>query len=79
MPPERGGIRSERGLLGFHFLLGAFALLICDTATGLASRLTGGLAFAATAVLCAFAEILGIQSLYTHDFIPPLNFIFSTL
>jgi hypothetical protein len=67
MPPERGGIRSEIGLLAFLFLLGAFALLISDTAAGLASGLTRGLAFAATAVLCAFAEILGLESLYTHD------------
>ena len=64
---QKGGIRSEKELLVFVFLLGVFTLLICDTAAGLASGLARGLAFAATAVLCAFAEILGIESLYTHD------------
>ena len=44
-------------------LLVVFALLVCDTAAGLASGLTRGLAFAATAVLCALAKILGVQSL----------------
>ena len=66
MPPKRR--HSERKeLLVFVFLFGVLTLLICDTAAGLASGLARGLAFAATAVLCAFAEILGIESLYTHD------------
>ena len=52
------------------FLLTALALLVCDTAAGLASGLAGGLAFAATAVLSAFAEILGIESLNVlHTFL----------
>ena len=45
----------------FVFLLVALALLICNAAAGLASRLARGLAFAATAVLCACAEILGLD------------------
>ena len=43
--------------------LGAFALLICDTAAGLASRLAGGLAFAAAAVLGAVAQVAGFDGL----------------
>ena len=42
-----------------------FALLICNAATGLASRLARCLAFAATAVFSAFAKIFSIQSLNT--------------
>jgi O-antigen ligase len=44
------------------FLL-AFALLVSNAAAGLASRLAGGLAFAASAVLCALAKVLGFDSL----------------
>ena len=43
-------------------LLCILALLICNSAAGLASRLAGSLAFAATAVLCALAKILGFDS-----------------
>ena len=39
-----------------------FALLVCDAAAGLARGLAGGLAFAASAVLCALAEIAGVQA-----------------
>ena len=39
------------------------ALLVSDTAAGLASRLARGLAFAATAVLCAFAKVASFNSL----------------
>jgi hypothetical protein len=49
----------EQKLLAF---LLAFALLICNTAAGLASRLAGGLALAASAVLCALAKVLGFNS-----------------
>ena len=38
-------------------LLSVLALLVSDTAAGLASGLARGLAFAAAAVLCAFAQI----------------------
>ena len=45
----------------FLFLFFVLALLICDTAAGLASRLARGLALAATAVLCAVAQVTGLQ------------------
>jgi hypothetical protein len=45
------------------FLLAAHALLVCDTAAGLASGLAGGLALAAATVLCALAKVLGFKSL----------------
>ena len=46
----------------------AFALLVCNTAAGLASGLAGSLALAATAILCALAKILGFNSLnMLHD------------
>ena len=51
---------SGYGLLGF---LLALALLVSNTAAGLASRLAGSLALAATAVLCAVAQITGLDSL----------------
>ncbi len=47
---ETGGISSEKLLL-------VFALLISNTAAGLAGRLTGSLALAATAILCALTQI----------------------
>jgi hypothetical protein len=37
------------------------ALLICDAAAGLASRLAGSLALAASAVLCAIAQITSLN------------------
>jgi hypothetical protein len=43
-------------LLALLFLF-VFALLISDAAAGLASGLAGSLAFAASAVLCAVAEV----------------------
>ena len=49
-------------------LLCVLALLICNTAAGLASRLAGSLALAASAVLCALAEVLGVQSLNMFHF-----------
>ena len=49
-----------------------FALLVSNSAAGLASRLAGSLALAASAVLCAVAQISGFQSLNMfHDEIPP--------
>ena len=42
--------------------LGAFALLVCDAAAGLACGLAGSLALTAAAVLCAVAQIAGVQS-----------------
>ena len=43
--------------------LGALALLVCDTAAGLAGRLAGSLAFAATAVLSAVTQVAGLNGL----------------
>ena len=49
--------------------LSALALLVCNTATGLAGRLTGSLAFAAATVLSAVAQIAGLDGLdMFHDF-----------
>ena len=42
---------------------GFFALLIGNAAAGLAGGLAGSLAFAAAAVLCAGAEITGLDGL----------------
>ena len=55
--------------------LSAFALLVCDTAAGLACGLAGSLAFAAAAVLCALAEVAGVQSFdmfHTVTFYPKI-------
>ena len=50
-------------------LCAVFTLLIRNTATGLASRLAGGLALAATAVLGAVAQVTGLDSLDVfHNF-----------
>ena len=50
-------------------LLSALALLVCNAAAGLASRLAGGLALAATTVLSAVAQIAGLNSLdMFHNF-----------
>ena len=44
-------------------LILVLALLVCDAAAGLASRLAGGLALAAAAVLGALAQIAGFDGL----------------
>ena len=60
-----GGI-SGLQLLAF---LGALALLVCDTAAGLAGRLAGSLALAAATVLSAVAQIAGLDGLdMVHNF-----------
>ena len=41
----------------------ALALLVSNAAAGLASRLAGGLAFAAAAVLSAVAQVAGFNGL----------------
>ena len=56
---------------GNPLLLLALALLVSDTAAGLASGLAGSLALAAATVLCALAEILGFQGLDHHSLNPP--------
>ena len=59
-------------LLAFLLSLGVLALLVCNTAAGLASRLAGGLAFAAAAALCALNEITGTNGLDVfHNSNPP--------
>jgi hypothetical protein len=45
----------------FNFLFLILALLICNAARGLASRLARGLALAATAVLNGFCNIFGFN------------------
>jgi cytochrome c oxidase assembly protein Cox11 len=44
-----------------QLFLGVFALLVSNTAGSLASRLAGGLAFAAAAVLYALCEVTGFK------------------
>ena len=53
MPPEGGNL----------LLALALALLVSNAAAGFASRLAGSLALAASAVLCALAKILSLDSL----------------
>ena len=68
MPPDRRHF-SERKLF-----LCVLALLVSDTAAGLASRLARGLAFAATAVLCAFTKVTSFDGLdMFHNRKPPSN------
>ncbi len=63
--------------------LGALALLVCNTTAGLASGLAGGLALAATAILCTLTQITGLDGLnmlhkFTfHFFIFPVYCIIS--
>ena len=67
-------------------LLCVLALLICNTAAGLASRLAGSLALAASALFCALAKVTGLDSLDMlhnstskkssykfYHFIPPMS------
>ena len=71
MPPEQATFSI---LQLFAFLL-AFALLICNTAAGLASGLAGSLALAASAVLNGSLEITGIDSTNSlHCKIPPFRY-----
>ena len=44
----------------FLFIL-VLALLVCNAAAGFTSRLAGGLAFAAAAFFCTFAQIAGLN------------------
>ena len=55
-------------LLALLALLGALALLVSDAAAGLASRLAGSLALAAATLLCALAQVAGLNGLdMLHD------------
>ena len=55
----------------FHktlFLVLALALLVGNAAAGLASRLAGSLALAAATLLCALAQVAGLNGLdMLHD------------
>ena len=63
MPPDSAAFLQER-LLAFRVL----ALLVSNAAAGLASRLAGSLAFAATAVLCAVAKVARLDGFdMLHD------------
>ncbi len=60
-----GNLRIKAAAIcgGFYQLLALlFASLVSNTARGLASRLAGGLALAASAVLNGSAEVTGIDS-----------------
>jgi len=57
MPPGSAAFHS------LQLLLGALALLICNTAAGLAGRLARSLAFAATAILRTVTQIAGLDGL----------------
>ena len=64
MPPVNAAFCYVQ-LLAFF---GAFALLICNAAAGLASRLAGSLALAAAAILRTFTQIAGLNRLDVfHD------------
>ena len=59
------------GKVGLLLLSALFASLVCNAAGGLASRLAGGLALAAAAVLSGSAEVARIDGLNSlHDHIP---------
>ena len=75
MPPL-GGIFIQSKLLALLALLGALALLVRDTAAGLASRLTGSLALTAATLLGTLAQVAGLNGLdMLHDGIPPLKIL----
>ena len=80
MPPYTAAFLTR---LSADFLLAflILALLISYAAAGLASRLARGLAFAASAVLCALAKVLCIKCLNTlHKIYPPINIdLYNTL
>ena len=71
---QRAALLRKGRLLAL--LLLALALLVSDTAAGLASGLAGSLALAAATVLGAIAKIAGLKSFDVfHDEIPPQRFI----
>ena len=64
MPPKAAASYNSK----LFALFIALALLICNTTTGLAGRLAGSLALAAATVLCALAQIAGLNGLdMLHD------------
>ena len=60
MPPKPAAFQNLQ-LLAF---LSAFALLIGNTAAGLASRLAGSLTFAATAILRTVTQVASLNGFY---------------
>ena len=66
MPPDSAAFLQER-LLAFRVL----ALLVSNAAAGLASRLAGSLALAASAVLCAIAKVLSLNGSDVFHSTPP--------
>ena len=64
MPPKQAAFSHKISLL-----ILVLALLVGDAAAGLASRLAGGLALAAAAVLSAVAQVASLDSLdMLHNF-----------
>ena len=61
--------QKPEALLYVLRLLLFFAGLVGDAAAGLAGGLAGSLAFAAAAVLCALAKVLGFERLNVRHFI----------
>ena len=59
----RENAASRAAFHTWQLLCLVLALLVCDTAAGLAGALAGSLALAASAVLCALAEIACLDSL----------------
>ncbi len=63
------GAADLRRPLKIKLLVLILALLICNAARGLASRLAGGLALAAATVLSGLCNILGLNSVDSLHFI----------
>jgi hypothetical protein len=61
-PSQKNAAGARRHFVWVQLLL-ALALLIGDTAAGLAGGLAGSLAFAATAILRALTQIAGLDGL----------------
>lgn len=60
-----------------HLLILVFALLVSNTAGSLASGLAGGLAFTATAVLRALAEVLCLDRCDSfHGCVSPFHVLY---
>ena len=69
--PSQKNAADNGGILDMQLLalLSVFTLLVCNAAAGLASRLTGCLAFTATAVLGTLTQITCLNCLdVLHNF-----------
>ena len=68
----KNAARFRRHFRLLFAVLLVFALLVCDAAARFAGGLAGSLAFAAAALLGAFAKVLGFQCLNgLHKLYPP--------